>query len=83
MVSETVVDTLRRFRSAEPFQPFELVFRDGGRAQIIWPDAVGWHAQDDQLSYAAPDDSFVHVPLSTLTEVRSLDDGDTGNGTPQ
>jgi len=73
MVSQAVVDALRRFRSAQPFQPFELVLRDGGRAQIIWPEAVGWHAAHDQLSYAAPDDSFIHMTLSNVTEVLLLD----------
>ncbi len=79
MVSESVVDALRRFRSAQPFRPFELIFQDGGRAQIIWPDAVGWHAPDDQLSYAAPDDSFIHMPLSNVAEVRLLDNTEDGN----
>jgi hypothetical protein len=81
MVSQAVVDALRRFRSAEPFRPFELIFRDGQRAQIIWPDAVGWHALDDELSYAAPDDSFIHMPLSNVTEVRLLDNLENGNTT--
>jgi hypothetical protein len=73
MALETVVEALTRLRSAEQFRPFELVFRNGLRAGIIWPEAVGWHAKHDQLSYAAPDDSFVHVPLSTVIEVRPLD----------
>jgi len=80
MVSQAVVDALRSFRSAQPFQPYELVFRDGGRAKIIWPDAVGWHAMDDQLSYAAPDDSFIHMPLSNVIEVRRLDNRVDGKG---
>jgi len=81
MVSDAVVDALRRYRSAQPFQPFELVFRDGARAQILWPDAVGWHAVDDQLSYAAPDDSFIHMPLSNVAEVRLLDNPENAHTT--
>jgi hypothetical protein len=80
VVVQPVLDALSRYRSAEPFRPFELVFRDGRRAQITWPDAVGWDAQDDQLSYAAEDDSFIHVPLSDLADVHLMEGAENRAG---
>lgn len=80
--SESIVNALARHRSAEPFGPFELVFQDGRRARVVWPDAVGWHAKDDQLSYAAEDDSFIHRKLSDLVDVQLVDNQRTrGSGT--
>lgn len=65
----SIAETLRQFRFAEPFRPFELVFRDGTRRRIDRPDAVGWSTDRGALSYAADDDSFIHATLSDLTNV--------------
>ena len=79
MVSTKIIDALGRFRSSQPFEPFELVFKDGRRAPITTPEGVGWHAVHDRLSYAAEDDSFVHAALSEVSEVLPLRQGN-GNG---
>ena len=74
-MASALSDSLRRFRFAEPFQPFELVLKDGRHLKVEAPEGVAWHAEDNVLSYAAPDDSFEHLALSDVQEVRSLGQG--------
>lgn len=74
-MTPTISDTLRRFRFAEPFRPFELVLKDGRQLKVEAPEGVAWHAEDNVLSYAAPDDTFEHLALSDVQEVRSLNQG--------
>ena len=81
MIETKITEALGRHRSAQPFEPFELVFHDGKRAPITTPEGVGWHASSDQLSYAADDDSFIHTTLSEVADVRMLAQHETGAAT--
>ncbi len=63
---------LRQFRFAEPFSPFELLLLDGRRYAVETAEGVGWHAKADALSVALADDSFEHLRLSELQDVRPL-----------
>ena len=69
-MANMIADSLRRYRFAEPFAPFELELRDGRRILIKEPEHVGWYADGNQLSYAADDDSFDHVALSDVVSIR-------------
>lgn len=66
---------LKAYYDAEPFEPIEIVLRDGRRIIVEEREHFGWSAEARTLMFPVSADIVDSTAFSNVAEVRSLKRG--------
>ncbi|MGH7214178.1 MAG: hypothetical protein ACREIT_05390 [Tepidisphaeraceae bacterium] len=67
--------TLKAFKYAEPFRPFEIELADGRRIVIERPENVGWSEEIETLMFPFGSDAIDWITFAKVVAVRPISKG--------